>query len=171
MFGVLVDVSGSMESAYSLVGSQQSVNTERIQAVLTTTANIVSKEVRRHQRQESIFASAFGLRDTTKGQTCDLLTLLDHVSDTERINGHQELIDMAHERGYSKLERWIPKHLSSFEAKILYKTLHDDTTGTLIDRLADRIPYRLTMGAGMLYAKSHDNVRYDFCKINIAFVL
>ena len=92
MFGVLVDVSGSMESAYSLDGSQQSVNTERIQAVRTTTVNIVNKEVRRHQRQESIFACAFGLSDTTKGQTCDLLTLLDHVSDTLRINGHKELI-------------------------------------------------------------------------------
>lgn len=47
MLGVLVDVSGSMEEAYS-VDSSCTVNVERTQAVLTTVANIVDQEVVRH---------------------------------------------------------------------------------------------------------------------------
>ena len=82
MIGVLVDVSGSMSSAYSrsrsVDRSQDSDDVERIQAVLTTVVNIVSKEVWRHRRDESMFVSAFGIRDSDK--SADLLTLLDRVS-------------------------------------------------------------------------------------------
>ena len=158
MIGVLVDVSGSMQSAYSLDGSRHSVDVERTQAVLTTIVNIVDKEVTRHRREESIFSCAFGLRDTTKKETCDLLTLLEYESDPlyTRINGHEALIEMARERGHSELERWIPKHLSLFEAKYLHKALRSDTS--LIDKLAELLPNPTTGAAAMAIAGTSDTV-------------
>ena len=158
MIGVLVDVSGSMQSAYSLDESRHSVNVERTQAVLTTIVNIVDKEVTRHRREESIFSCAFGLRDTTKKETCDLLTLLEYESDPlyTRINGHEALIEMARERGHSELERWIPQHLSQFEAKYLHKALRSDTS--LIDNLAELLPNPMTGAAAMAIAETSDTV-------------
>ena len=152
MIGVLVDVSGSMQSAYSLDESRHSVNVERTQAVLTTIVNIVDKEVTRHRREESIFSCAFGLRDTTKKETCDLLTLLEYESDPfyimNEINGHEALIEMAREREHSKLIRWIPRHLSLFEAKYLHKALRSNRR--LIDKLERLLPKR--MGSAVLTA-------------------
>lgn len=81
MFGVLVDVSGSMKSAYALDKSHH-VNTERTHAIFTSIMNIVKKEVDRHERQELIFASAFGLENSPG--TCDLLRLLDYFADLKK---------------------------------------------------------------------------------------
>lgn len=72
MFGVLVDVSGSMESAYALNRSNDA-NVERTHAILTTIINIVKQEVVHHDRRESIFVCAFGLSGPTV--TCDLVSL------------------------------------------------------------------------------------------------
>ena len=60
MFGVLLDVSGSMESAYSLDTSHDA-SVERTHAIFTSVSNIAKQEVARHERQEKIFVSAFGL--------------------------------------------------------------------------------------------------------------
>jgi len=90
MFGVLVDVSGSMESAYALNRSNDA-NVERTHAILTTIINIVKQEVVHHERRESIFVCAFGLSGPTV--TCDLVSLLEIAGPKKK--------DM---RG----ERWIP---------------------------------------------------------------
>lgn len=58
MFGVLVDVSGSMQSAYALDRSHQA-DVERIHAILTTLVSIVKREIAHHKRKESIFVGAF----------------------------------------------------------------------------------------------------------------
>ena len=64
MFGVLLDVSGSMESAYSLDTSHDA-SVERTHAIFTSVSNIAKQEVARHERQEKIFVSAFGLSGQT----------------------------------------------------------------------------------------------------------
>ena len=68
MFGVLLDVSGSMRSAYSLDTSHDA-SVERTHAIFTSISNIAKQEVARHERQEKIFVSAFGLSGET--DRCD----------------------------------------------------------------------------------------------------
>jgi hypothetical protein len=136
--GVLVDVSGSMREAYSLDRSQ-SVNVERTHAILTTVINIVKKEVDHHERQDSVFVSAFGLSDSIKKhfqtpraaayETIDLLCLLDCFADT-RTDGYRALIDLAARQGAPDVEYWIRKHLSQPEARILYTALHSNESLT-----------------------------------------
>ena len=56
MFGVLLDVSGSMRNAYALDDDElhrDDVSVERTHAVFTTIAKIVEREVTHHDRHES----------------------------------------------------------------------------------------------------------------------
>ena len=78
MFGVLLDVSGSMRSAYSLDTSHDA-SVERTHAIFTSVANIAQQEVTRHERQEKIFVSAFGL--SGQPDRCDLISLLKSHAD------------------------------------------------------------------------------------------
>ena len=135
MYGVLVDVSGSMKTAYDLDRSRR-VNVERTHAILTTVMNIVEKEVAHHKRQELIFVGAFGL-DRTVTETCDLLDLLDYVGDP-KVDGHQLLSKLAAEHGAPHAEHWIRNHLSQPEAKMLYKVLCSNRT--LISQLIELLP-------------------------------
>ena len=141
MYGVLVDVSGSMKTAYDVDRSQR-INVERTHAILTTVMNIVEKEVAGHKRQEKIFVGAFGLQRTVT-ETCDLLGLLDYVGDP-KTDGHQLLSKLAAEQGASHAERWIRNHLSQPEAKMLYKVLCSDRT--LMSKLIELLPSWVTGG-------------------------
>ena len=142
MLGVLVDVSGSMEKAYS-VDSSCTVNVERTQAVLTTVANIVDQEVVRHKREESIFVAAFGLNKPSL--TCDLLSLLEYLDDatTRDRDCYQPLVSLANRHRVSHIGPWIPKHLSPIEARILYEALLSDKSA--IQRLAELVPSETAM--------------------------
>jgi CheY-like chemotaxis protein len=165
MCGVLVDVSRSMRDAYSLDRSQR-VNVERTHAILTTVMNIVRKEVVHHQRQDSIFVSAFGLKglrtlpDKLKAhraatyETIDLLCLLDFAD--PKIDGYRALIDLAAQHGAHDVQPWIERHLSQQEAKILYIALHSNKS--LIRDLLDAIerstsPKRVVEETAMLAVK------------------
>ena len=88
MFGVLVDVTGSMESAYAL-DRLNDANVERTHAILTAIINIVKQEVVHHERRGSIFVCAFGQSGPTV--TCHLVSLL----------------EIAQKERYAR-ERWIP---------------------------------------------------------------
>ena len=142
MFGVLVDVSGSMRSAYSLDRSHDA-NVERTHAVLTSIMSIVKQEVIHHERKDSIFVSAFGLDH--HAETCDLLRLLDFVADSDtdsQIDGQEELIKLAISHKAPHAKPWIIKHLSQFEARLLYKALRDDTNA--LENMVKLIPSQLT---------------------------
>ena len=141
MYGVLVDVSGSMKAVYDLDRSRR-VNVERTHAILTTVMNIVKKEVARHERQELIFVGAFGL-DRKVTETCDLLGLLDYAGDPET-DGHQLLSELVAEHGAPYAEHWIRNHLSKPEAKMLYSVLHSDRT--LISKLIELLSSWTTGG-------------------------
>ena len=138
LFGVLVDVSGSMESAYALDRSHDA-SVERTHAILTTIMNIVKREVTHHDRQESIFACAFGLnKERTRGiVTCDLISLLEYIAGGPR-DGHQALIDLAKQHETPQAEPWIRNHMSQLEARILYTALCSDPS--LIQKLVELIP-------------------------------
>lgn len=144
MLGVLVDVSGSMEKAYS-VDTSHSVNVKRTHAVLTTIANIVDQEVTRHKREESIFVAAFGMNKPSL--TCDLLSLLEYLDDatTRDRDCFQPLVSLANRHGVPHIGPWIPKHLSPIEARILYEALQSDQSA--IQRLAELVPSQQTMSA------------------------
>ena len=151
MFGVLIDVSGSMETAYSLDRSSDD-EVERIHALLTTIMNIVKREVAHHDRREDIFASAFGLQGPA--QTGDLILMLDYLADREirRRNdgcvgleiqheikdGYKPLIGLAIQHEAPHAEKWIRNHLSEFEAEILYRGLRFDES--MIPKLLELIP-------------------------------
>ena len=140
MFGVLVDVSGSMENAYALDRSHDA-SVERTHAILTTIMNIVKREVAHHDRQESIFACAFGLNEEgTQGiVTCDLISLLEYMYITGcPRDGHQALINLAKQHETPQAEPWIRNHLSQLEARILYTALCSDPS--LIQKLVELIP-------------------------------
>ena len=77
MFGVLLDVSGSMRSAYSLyVDKTRDTSVQRTHAVVTTVANIARREAMHHGRKDTIFACAFGLRNMY-ADICDLIHLFE----------------------------------------------------------------------------------------------
>ena len=138
MFGVLIDVSGSMKTAYSLDRSSDD-EVERIHAILTTIMNIVKREVAHHDRQEYIFASAFGLKG--RAQTGDLILMLDYLADREirrRNDGYKPLIGLAIQQRAPHVEKWIRRSLSEFEAEILYIGLRFDRS--MIPKLIRLIP-------------------------------
>ena len=82
MFGVLLDVSGSM--TYSL-DTSHGASVKRTHAIFTSVANIAKQEVARHGRQETIFVSAFGLEG--QPDRCDLIPLLAHFTDPDIDSG------------------------------------------------------------------------------------
>lgn len=142
MFGVLVDVSGSMKSAYAVdySSSVAELNVEGTHAIFTTIMNIVKpKDV--HHEQDSIFVSAFGLSE--RAETCDLISLLDYVaSPNDSRDGYQQLFGLAEQHGAPQAKRWIKDHLSQREARILYNCLRSDAR--LIPQLIELIPSQLT---------------------------
>ena len=136
LFGVLLDVSGSMQSAYALDRTTDA-SVERTHALLTTIINIVKQEAVRHFRQESIFACAFGLNNRSV-KTCDLIPVLRLAL----VDGHRALIDLAESYGAPHAKRWIKDHLSQDEAKYLYLGVCEDTSSA--QKLVDLLPSRLT---------------------------
>lgn len=141
MFGVLVDVSGSMQNAYDL-DRKRDASVERVHAIITTIVNIVKQEVSHHDsyRQASIFVNAFGLSGTT--DTCDLIALLDciaRIRDLRRRDvGYSELIDMAEQNGATCAREWIRDHLSDKQAGDLYRALCFDES--LITEMIKLLP-------------------------------
>ena len=131
LFGVLLDVSGSMRDAYALDRSSD-VSVERTHAIFTTIMNIVKRDVVHRHRQEYVFACAFGL-DRGRIQTCDFISLFDGPKD-----GHRALINLAKEHRAPHAEPWIKDHLSQFESRIIYVGLCRDTH--LIPRLIQILP-------------------------------
>ena len=164
MFGVLVDVSGSMRTAYALDRSSDA-NVDRTHAVFTTIMNIVKREVVHHNRQDSIFVCAFGLETVSADPssfspfasdvaetrvretpvTCDLVSLLEYIAgpkDSRGKGAYQGLIDLAKRHKAPHAEPWITKHLSELEARILHRCLCSDTS--LIPKLIELIPSQST---------------------------
>ena len=152
MIGVLVDVSGSMRSAYALDRSSDA-DVERIHAILTTVVNIVKREVVHHELRESMFACAFGLDGRI--DTCDLISLLEYMAvakDSRGKDGYQSLIDLAKQRGAPQAEPWIKEHFSELEAGILYKNLCFDPN--LIPKLIQLIPSQVAITSATVLAKA-----------------
>lgn len=156
MFGVLVDVSGSMKKTYYAIDeSSQRVNVERTHAIITSVMNIVNKEVVRHNRKDQIFVSAFG----TQGPhcfpaTCDLLELLTYFPDDYSSSDKEKLIRLARRKQAPHAEGWIRKYLDELEARFLHKVL--ESNSLLLDQLINLIPWQGTDYAAQKYAQ----VRY-----------
>ena len=131
LFGVLLDVSGSMRDAYALDRSSDA-SVERTHAIFTTIMNIVKRDVVHRHRQEYVFACAFGL-NRGRIQTCDLISLFDGPKD-----GHRALINLAKEHRAPNAEPWIKDHLSQFESRVIYVGLCQDRH--LIPRLIQLLP-------------------------------
>jgi len=145
MFGALVDVSASMKSAYALERSSY-VNVECTHAILTAIRTIVKLgkvQCLARKAQECIFVGAFGLSGHTK--TCDLISLLENAGpkDVQGKDRYQALTDLVKEHGAPQTEPWIRKHLSHFEAQILYQRLHSDES--LLSKLIELIPPQETI--------------------------
>ena len=110
MFAVLLDVSGSMREAYSRRDSRNTshdTSVRRTHAVLTTTAEIVRKEVTRHNRDDSIFTCAFGLSKPTTA--CDLIPLLEALRESRQGSPYDALIELAREERAPHAERCTVK--------------------------------------------------------------
>ena len=138
MFGVLVDVSGSMRDAYALDRSNDA-SVERVHAIITTILNIVNKEVTHHHRRDEIFVSAFGL--DVQVDTCDLIALLDLIAGPKNLRGkkgYDALVALAIQNGAPHAERWIREHLSEDQAQDLYRVLCFDKS--LIPTLIRKLP-------------------------------
>ena len=139
MFAVLLDVSLSMRKAYARDRSHDT-SVRRTHAVLTTTAEIVRKEVTRHNRHDSIFTCAFGLQKPTT--TCDLIPLLEALRDSRQGAPYDALIELAREERAPHAERWIKEHLTKFEAALLNHQLRCDRS--LIPKLIEKLPSSTT---------------------------
>ena len=139
MFGVLLDVSGSMQNAYALdVDRARDASVQRTHAVVTTIANIARREAKHHGRQDSIFTCAFGLSKQT--DICDLVPLFEIMRDSRR--QPDPLIELAKQHGAPHAERWIREYLSKVEASVLYQQLLRDES--LIPKLIQKLPSSFT---------------------------
>ncbi|XP_062499848.1 uncharacterized protein LOC134177130 [Corticium candelabrum] len=133
MIGIVLDVSNSMESAYALDRSHDA-SVERTRAILTTTISILKREAVYPRRQESVFASIFGLRKSVK--TCDLFAMLEHLKRVREErdihipeDGYEAMSALATEHGAPHAIKWIREHLSREEAATLYREI----TRTTVD--------------------------------------
>ena len=96
VFGVLVDVSGSMKSALSLDGfHHKGAEVKRTHAILTSTLNIVKREVAHHRRRDSVFVCAFGLNNVN---ACDILASTLNIAKREFTHqGQDSLFELVSE--------------------------------------------------------------------------
>ena len=136
MFGVLLDVSGSMQNVYALDAHNTSV--QQTHAVVTTIANIAREEAKHHGWQDSIFICAFGLAKHT--DVCDLIPLFEIIRDSWR--QPDLLIELVKQHGAPHAERWIREYLSKVEASALYQQLLRDES--LIPQLIRKLPSSVT---------------------------
>ncbi len=123
MFGVLVDVSGSMRSAYA-VDESRDATVSRSHAIFTTILNIVKKEC---NWGHEIFAGAFGLA-LGSVTTCDLFGLLKKATNVpEELQGLkpgvEAMVHIAEEEGYGGTVDWIREELSEEMAKDLFRLM------------------------------------------------
>ena len=136
MFGILLDVSGSMKSAYS-TDNRHDVSVQRTHTLFTTVANIVGKEVANHKRQDRIFACGFGIQEPAP--VCNLIPLFELLRDLRQSQSQpQDLVRLARQLEVPCAERWIKKHLTEKEASVLYYLLRKDES--LVPRLIDKLP-------------------------------
>ncbi|XP_062499789.1 uncharacterized protein LOC134177092 [Corticium candelabrum] len=149
MIGIVLDVSNSMESAYALDGSHDA-SVERTHAILTTIINILKREAVHHKRQESVFASIFGLRKSVG--TCDLFAMLEHLKRVREEgdidipeDGYEAISDLATKHGAPHAIEWIREQLSREEAATLYRGLRFDPD--LIPKMIRLLPSELTRKA------------------------
>ena len=154
MFGVLVDVSASMCSAYAASENlQDDESVSRMHALFTTVAKIVEREVAHHERQDSIFACAFGLRKQYP-PVCNLIELFTKLRDFNAslqkpaTCGHDELVELAKQNGKGEVEHWIREHLEDKEASLLNWLLRNDES--LIPELLDKLPSKFLRNAAKL---------------------
>ena len=70
MFGVLFDVSASMEQAFAAHYDKRDALTDdkvkRSHGIITTLNNIVNQEITTYERNDMVFVSAFGLNISIK---------------------------------------------------------------------------------------------------------
>ena len=166
MFGVLCDVSGSMEATFSAYYDKRSGVTDdkvkRSHGIITTLSNIVNQEIAIYKRSDQIFVCAFGL-NTSKCQnidTCDFVSLLENrkklqecEEETEKYsrNGHKLLIQFAKDKEAPHAEPWITDKLSQKEAGKLYKKLTKNNEVT--KKLLDLIPHEAKYDEFKCYSK------------------
>ena len=137
MYGVLLDVSGSMRSAYATGDRNHDVSVQRTHTMFTTIANIVGKEVANHKRQERIFACGFGIEEPAP--VCNLIPLFELLKDLRQSKSTPEdLVRLARLARAPHAERWIRKHLTDREASVLNYLLRKDES--LIPRLIEKLP-------------------------------
>ena len=157
MFGVLFDVSGSMEQAFAAHYDKRDALTDdkvkRSHGIITTLNNIVHQEITTYERNDMIFVSAFGL-NTSKCEginTCDFVSMMENREALQEIhkrmarweeqyphNGHRILIEFAKNKNSPHAVPWIKDKLAQKEAGILWEVLKDDDE--LTKRFIDLIP-------------------------------
>ena len=178
MFGVLLDVSGSMRKAYSLdkLHDGGDVSVERMHAVFTTVAKIVEREVTHHERHESIFACGFGLR---KPQPVgNFIQFFTHISAVLNGGGRDALVELANQHCRDYLAPLIRQHMTDIEASTLLwalrndesllKTLEGELPGRTLTRLFHKISSHsseeFVMNMTLSYKHVQDIISKKFCK-------
>ena len=150
MIGVLIDVSGSMETAFNSIDKSQRSNVKRIHAIFTSLMNVVHREVAHHNRQESIFVSSFGMGKIFP-ETCDLVALLEcFPEDGHNDRSKQRLIALAAKEGAPHAEQWIRKYITDFEARFLHRCLTSDRSA--LRELISKIPSPYADSAAQMYS-------------------
>lgn len=130
LFGILVDASGSMQSALVSEKSAQAiagVKHTQSDAILNIIKNFAVTKRAKLEQQDSVFVGAIGLGLGT----CDLISLLENHADSKGVqfDAKQALIELAKKNGAAHIEPWISKlHLSPTDSKTLYDTLCSDKT-------------------------------------------
>ena len=152
MFGVLLDVSASMEEAFAIHYDKRGDLTEdkvkRSHGIITTLNNIVNQEITTYERKDLVFATAFGLHPKAGVDTCDFIALLRKKKEIDETldrwekqysnSGHKILIEFAKRKNAPHAEPWIKEKLKQKDAGILWETLKDDDQ--LTKKILDLIP-------------------------------
>ncbi len=138
MYGVLVDVSGSMRSAYA-VDKSRITTVSRSHAIFMSILNIVKKE---SNHEDEIFVGAFGL-NMPSVTTCDLLGLLNKATKVPKEMqgvkpGVEAIVQLAEKEGYGAIVDWIRRELSEEMAKDLFELIC--IKPSIKDELLEKLP-------------------------------
>ena len=167
MFGVLFDVSASMEESfaanYNKLDALTDDNVKRSLGIVTTLNNIVNQEITTYERKDLVFVSAFGLNPSrcNDAETCDFVSMLEERKTLQKIDeikdrwekyelypidGRRILIHFAECKNAKHAVPWIKEKLEQKEAGILWEVLKDDDelTKMLTDLIPPESTHRMT---------------------------
>lgn len=141
--GILVDVSGSMQSVFS--GHSEGKMRSCVQTVdRLTRASGPFVEKGRADTSYVVFATAFGTHPETGVVTCDLLGLLrelaPQIQNLEQSPGFEPLVQLLAAQGADNASHYVQKYLTPRQAQFLYLHFSKEQNSQSLEAIVRDLP-------------------------------